>query len=72
MATLIKLLDINIVANNFLGKDRRESILLLFDESSFSRFFLSEAEIEKKATSDPDIRADIMMRMSIINKAIPN
>ena len=72
IATLIKLFDINIVANNFFGKERRDRILLLFDEFSLSRLFLSAAEIEKKATSEPDIRADKMIRISIIIKATPN
>ena len=56
--TLIKLLDINIVANNFFGW--RSKLLICshaFDLLSFISSF-SNGVNEKKATSDPDIKPE--------------
>ena len=56
MAILMKLFEINIVASNLLGLSRSESILdiNLFSFSSG----ISDLSKEKKATSEPDVRAD--------------
>jgi len=72
IATLIKLLAIKMVANSFLGFKSRCRILLLLADSSFFRLFLSAAEIEKKATSEPDIRAERIIKNNIIPNPIPN
>ena len=58
IAILIKLLLINIVANNFLGISLRYNIRLLTKESSFFRVITSFDDNEKKATSDPEIKAE--------------
>ena len=56
MAILMKLFDINIVASNLLGLSRSESILDI-NLLSFSSG-ISDLSKEKKATSEPDVRAD--------------
>ena len=56
MAILMKLFDINIVASNLLGWSRSESILDI-NLLSFSSGILDLSN-EKKATSEPDVRAD--------------
>ena len=56
MAILIKLFEINIVASNLLGLSRSESILDI-NLLSFSSG-ISDLSKEKKATSEPDVRAD--------------
>jgi|TARA_X000000950_G_scaffold243800_1_gene299485 hypothetical protein len=56
MAILMKLFEINIVASNLLGLSRSESILDI-NLLSFSSG-MSDLSKEKKATSEPDVRAD--------------
>ena len=56
MAILMKLFEINIVASNLLGLSRSESILDI-NLLSFSSG-ISDLSKEKKATSEPDVRAD--------------
>ena len=59
---LIKLFAINIVANSLLGLSNKVRILLSFSLSisrSSSRFF---EEREKRDTSDPEIKADNIIK----------
>tara|TARA_B100001057_G_scaffold35835_1_gene32402 strand:+ start:338 stop:664 length:327 start_codon:yes stop_codon:yes gene_type:complete len=56
MAILMKLFDINIVASNLLGLSISESILDINLLSFSSGIF--DLSKEKKATSEPDVRAD--------------
>ena len=72
MATLMKLLAIKMVANNFLGVESKSRTLLLLVDSSSFKLFLSTAEIEKKATSEPDISAERIINNNIIPKPIPS
>ena len=58
----MKLLDIRMVASNFLGFSLSESNNLLDMESSSSIACISFGLNEKKATSDPDINADEAIR----------
>ena len=56
IAILIKLFDINIVASNLLGLSKSKSILdINLSPFSLGMFDLSK---EKKATSEPDVKAD--------------
>ena len=56
IAILMKLFDINIVASNLLGLSRSDNILdINLLPFSLGIFDLSK---EKKATSEPDVRAD--------------
>jgi|TARA_A100001011_G_C14041331_1_gene727920 hypothetical protein len=56
IAILIKLFDINIVASNLLGLSKSKSILdINLSPFSCGMFDLSK---EKKATSEPDVKAD--------------
>ena len=72
IATLMKLLAINIVASSFLGLDNKFNILFPLVEFSFSRFSFSETDNEKKATSEPDINADEITSVNINTKVSPN
>ena len=63
MAIFIKLFDIKIVASNLLGFSKSESILdINLSPFSLIRFNLSS---EKKATSEPDVRADKIRKIMI-------
>ena len=63
MAMLMKLFDISIVASNLLGLSKSESILdINLSPFSFGIFDLSK---EKKATSEPDVRADKIRKRKI-------
>lgn len=55
--TLIKLLAMRIVASNLLGCSFKDSIRLLFFESANFRSLISLDFSEKKATSEPEIKA---------------
>ena len=63
MAIFIKLFDIKIVASNLLGFSRSKSILDI-NLSSFS-FGMFDLSSEKKATSEPDVRADKIRKIMI-------
>ena len=66
----MKLLAIRIVANNFFGFtnwSRTRSDLGSFSEFNTS---LSFASIEKKATSDPDIKAELISNTAITSSEI--
>ena len=63
MAILMKLFDISIVASNLLGFSKSKSILSInLSPFLFGIFDLSR---EKKATSDPDVRADKIRKRKI-------
>ena len=72
IATLMKLLAIKIVAKSFLGVESKSRIRLLLVDSSSSRLILSDAVMEKKATSEPDISAERIISNNMIAKPIPN
>jgi hypothetical protein len=59
----MKLFDIKMVASNLLGFSKSESIL----EINLSPFSLRmfDLSIEKKATSEPDVRADKIKKIMI-------
>ena len=63
MAIFINLLDIKMVASNLLGFSKSESIL----DINLSRFSLRMFDLssEKKATSEPDVRADKIRKIMI-------
>jgi hypothetical protein len=59
----MKLFDIKMVASNLLGFSKSESILdINLSPFSLIRFNLSS---EKKATSEPDVRADKIRKIMI-------
>ena len=63
MAIFIKLFDIKMVASNLFGFSKSESILdINLSPFSLIRFNLSS---EKKATSEPDVRADKIRKIMI-------
>ena len=63
IAIFIKLFDINMVASNLLGLSKSERILdINLSPFSFGIFDLSS---EKKATSEPDVRADNIKKIMI-------
>ena len=63
MAIFIKLFDIKMVASNLFGFSKSESILdINLSPSSLRMFDLSR---EKKATSEPDVRADKIRNIMI-------
>ena len=63
MAIFIKLFDIKMVASNLFGFSKSESILdINLSPFSLVRFNLSS---EKKATSEPDVRADKIRKIMI-------
>ena len=72
IATLIRLLKINIVANNFFGLDNRSKTLKLFELDSSLRLILSLKFNEKYATSEPEIIADKETKINISSKETPN
>ena len=61
MAIFIKLFDIKMVASNLLGFSKSESIL----DINLSPFSLRMLDLssEKKATSEPDVRADRIKKL---------
>ena len=63
MAIFIKLFDIKMVASSLLGFSKSESIL----DINLSRFSLRMFDLssEKKATSEPDVRADRIKKIMI-------
>lgn len=63
IAIFIKLFDINIVASNLLGLSKSESIL----DVNLSPFSLGIFDLsnEKKATSEPEVRADKIRKIMI-------
>lgn len=67
---LIKLLNMSIVANRILGSFFKCKTLLLFAISSSLSSSTSEGDKEKYATSEPDIRAEQMIRTN--NNKITN
>ena len=70
IATFTKLFDINIVANNFFGADKRLFTLWwAFDSEELSVSF-SDGLSEKKATSEPDIKAENKSRINNIPSEI--
>lgn len=71
MATLIKLLAINIVDSNFCGFSKRDSIIVMSLKSSSLAASICFRVSEKKATSAPDIMAELISkRMSNTNESI--
>ena len=63
IAIFIKLFDIKMVASNLLGLSKSERILdINLSPFSFGIFDLSS---EKKATSEPDVRADNIKKIMI-------
>ena len=63
IAIFIKLFDIKMVASNLLGFSKSERILdINLSPSSLRMFDLSR---EKKATSEPDVRADKIRNIMI-------
>ena len=63
IAIFMKLFDIKMVASNLLGFSKSESILdINLSPFSLIRFNLSS---EKKATSEPDVRADKIRKIMI-------
>ena len=62
MAILMKLLAIRMVANSFRGLFLSLSSLLVVLSSSFSKLSRSLGDNEKKATSEPDTKAEQMSR----------
>ena len=60
IATLIKLLVIRIVANNFLGDCNRDLIVLVCCGCVCEALSISDFDNENKATSAPDIMAERM------------
>ena len=63
IAIFMKLFDIKMVASNLLGFSKSESIL----EINLSPFSLRMLDLssEKKATSEPDVRADSIKKIMI-------
>lgn len=68
MAILMKLFAINMVARSLLGFCLRVRIFLLFEEPSSCNDFISFGSKEKKAISDPDMRAEHSSNINIITK----
>jgi hypothetical protein len=66
MATLTKLLVIKIVANNLLGFFNNSFTVLYVLVSFFCFIFFGS--MEKKATSDPEIKAEHIIRKLITSK----
>ena len=71
IATLIKLLAISMVASSFFGFSSNCMILKLFMFLDSERFFLSDTEREKKATSAPEIIADKKTNTAIMKILMP-
>ena len=69
MPTFIKLLAINMVANKRSGIFNSLIIILLALDSFFSILPFIEGLSEKKATSDPEIKAENISRTIITNMA---
>ena len=70
MATFMKLLVINIVANNFLGSCNKASTFSFALFVSFLILSISEGLSEKKAVSEPDINPETInniMRVRNVN-----
>lgn len=65
MPTLIKLLAIKIVAKSFFGFSSNVKIIFELRLFFSSRYFFSEGLIEKKATSDPDTKAEQISKKMI-------
>ncbi len=64
--TLIKLFAINIVASKSFGLSNKANVVLAYLAGSFSRVSISPGFKEKKATSDPEIRADKLINSNKI------
>lgn len=64
MAMFTKLLAINIVANNFFGSINRDCMTLSLEFSDSSISSNCTGVSEKKATSEPDISAEIKSKTS--------
>ena len=58
MEIFTKLLEINMVASNFFGFSTRRAMMLPTADFPSLRLFTSVGESEKRATSDPEIKAE--------------
>ena len=65
MATLMKLLEISIVASNLLGLSKSSSTTLAAFALSMPNSSLSRDESEKKATSEPLTRAEQISKITV-------
>ena len=70
MAIFIKLLDTNIVASNLRGESRSFSAVFATFDLLFFKLSISFGVREKKATSEPDTKAD--KNNNTTERIIPN
>src|SRR5690606_22131043 len=71
MAMFTKLFETKIVANNFFGLPNNRCTIASFFAMDFSRFVSkSEGVNEKKATSDPEIRAEQASKITSITPLV--
>ena len=70
MPTFTKLLVIRMVAKSFSGFSKRLITLNPFPSLSSNSSFLFEGDSEKKATSEPEINAELINNITTMNKPI--